>query len=82
VHAWHYFDAEGHGVGASRSFGDRNEAEAWLAEEWTDLVEDGVHAVGLFDLALGSQEYRMDLGPGPEDDTPNDSTAPSDGRLA
>jgi hypothetical protein len=79
MYAWRYFDAEGHEVGGSQSFPDRAEAEAWLGEGWADLVEDGVRSVGLFDLESSSQEYRMGLGPGPEDDTPSDATGPPTG---
>jgi hypothetical protein len=79
MYAWRYFDAEGHEVGGSQSFADRAEAEAWLGEGWADLVEDGVHSVGLFDLETNSLEYRMDLGPGPEGDAPNDATGPATG---
>jgi len=56
---WRYLDNSGREVGSSQVFGAREDAEAWLAEHWSELLEAGVEAVALVDD--GAEAYRMSL---------------------
>jgi len=58
---WRYLDAEGRDVGASEPFDDRERAEAWMGEAWSDLLERGVEEVVLVDRDRGRTLYRMGL---------------------
>lgn len=58
---WRYLDAEGRDVGVSESFDDRERAEAWMGEAWSDLLERGVEEVVLVDRDRGRTLYRMGL---------------------
>lgn len=56
---WRYLDREGSETGASEAFDDREAAEAWLGESWSDLLSRGVEEVALTD---GERTlYRMGL---------------------
>ena len=58
---WRYLDGEGRDLGASEPFDDREEAEAWMGEAWSDLLERGVEEVVLVDRDRGRTLYRMGL---------------------
>lgn len=58
---WRYLDAEGRDFGGSEPFDDREEAEAWMGEAWSDLLERGVEEVVLVDRDRGRTLYRMGL---------------------
>lgn len=58
---WRYLDAEGRHVGASERFDDREGAEAWIGDAWSDLLERGVEEVVLVDRERGRTLYRMGL---------------------
>lgn len=58
---WLYLDAEGRDVGTSEPFDDRERAEAWMGEAWSDLLERGVEEVVLVDRDRGRTLYRMGL---------------------
>lgn len=56
---WGYLDADGRDVGRSDPFPDREAAEAWLGESWSDLLGRGIERVA---LSEGDRElYRMGL---------------------
>lgn len=56
--AWCIEDASG-GQSSSQSFATREEAEAWLGETWSDLLERGAEEVTL--MNEGEPLYRMSL---------------------
>jgi hypothetical protein len=56
---WTLLDAAGGDAGRSGEFADREAAEAWLGEQWADLLESGVEEVGLSED--GVEVYRMSL---------------------
>lgn len=58
---WRYLGAEGAGVGESDPFPDREAAEAWLGESWSDLLARGVEEVVLVDRDRDRTLYRMGL---------------------
>lgn len=58
---WRYLDEAGREIGTSERFDDRTGAESWLSEAWTDLHDDGVEEVVLFDDEQGEPLYRMGL---------------------
>ncbi len=50
MNAWHWqlLDAAGQPVaGAGPSFPTQSEAESWIGEQWSQLLDDGVDAVTL-----------------------------------
>src|SRR5712691_9515615 len=47
--AWRFLDHGGSEVGASERFPDRESAESWMGETWSDLHERGVEEVVLVD---------------------------------
>ena len=59
---WRFLNASGEDVGRSRAFVERESAEAWMGENWEDLVQRGVEAVVLADEEDGDALYRMALG--------------------
>jgi hypothetical protein len=61
VFVWRYLDAEGGGAGESEPFTDRESAESWLGETWSDLLGQGVEEVVLEDRGRGRTLYRMGL---------------------
>lgn len=61
--AWRYLDGAGSEVGRSERFSDREAAEAWLGERWSDLGSRGVEEVVLLTPG-GDPVYRMALGAG------------------
>jgi hypothetical protein len=58
---WKYLDASGEEVGESESFEDRQAAEGWLGETWSDLLQRGVEEVVLKDRDRKRTVYRMGL---------------------
>jgi hypothetical protein len=58
---WRYLDAAAADAGESESFPDREGAEAWLGEAWSDLLQRGVEEVVLEDRGRGRTIYRMGL---------------------
>lgn len=45
---WRGADAQGHDVlGDERTFSAQTEAEAWLSDNWQELLDAGVHHVTL-----------------------------------
>lgn len=58
---WTYLDASGDQVGESEGFEDRQAAEAWLGETWSDLLQRGVEEVVLEDRDRKRTLYRMGL---------------------
>lgn len=58
---WRYLDAEGRDAGASEPFDDREGAEAWMGDAWSDLLDRGVEEVILVDPDRGRTLYRMGL---------------------
>ena len=56
--AWCIEDASG-GRSSSQRFATREEAEAWLGETWSDLLEEGAEEVSL--MEEGEPVYRMSL---------------------
>lgn len=58
---WTYLDAAGDQVGESEAFEDRQAAEAWLGDTWSDLLQRGVEEVALEDRAGERTLYRMGL---------------------
>lgn len=61
VFVWRYLDAGGGAAGESEPFTDRQAAEAWLGEAWSDLLGRGVEEVILEDRGRGRTLYRMGL---------------------
>jgi hypothetical protein len=58
---WRYLDASGGQVGESGSFEEREAAEAWLGDTWSDLLQRGIEEVVLEDRDRGRTLYRMGL---------------------
>jgi hypothetical protein len=56
--AWCIEDASG-GQSSSQSFATQEEAEAWLGETWSELLEGGAEEVSL--MNEGQPLYRMSL---------------------
>jgi hypothetical protein len=59
---WRYLDDDDGEIGESDPFGDRDAAEAWMGEAWSDLLDRGVQHVALEDRDRGRTIYRMGLG--------------------
>lgn len=60
--SWAYFDAAGEEIGRSHRFPDAESAEEWMGACWSDLADNGVEEVALFDLGRDRRMYRMGLG--------------------
>ena len=58
---WRYLGPEGGQRGESEAFSDREAAEAWMGEAWSDLLAKGVEEVVLVDRQRGRTIYRMGL---------------------
>jgi hypothetical protein len=58
---WSYLDASGDRVGESEVFDDRQAAEAWMVDAWSDLLQRGVEEVALEDRDRKRTLYRMGL---------------------
>lgn len=58
---WRYLDAAGAETGTSQPFEDRERAEAWMGEAWSDLLARGVEEVALIDRERERTLYRMGL---------------------
>jgi hypothetical protein len=58
---WRYLGADGEDRGASDPFPDREAAEAWIGDSWSELLDGGVEEVAL--VEDGSEAYRMGLRP-------------------
>jgi hypothetical protein len=62
---WRYLDDAGQSVGSSEPFADREEAESWMGQAWSDLHDRGIEEVLLIDEDRDDPLYRMGLGPEP-----------------
>ena len=62
--AWRYLDVQGAQAGTSDGFGERDEAESWMGDHWSELRAGGIEAVELVDLERDRVLYRMGLGEG------------------
>jgi hypothetical protein len=47
--SWTYETADGETVGRSETIDSRSDAESWVGEEFTALLEQGIDQVRLFD---------------------------------
>ena len=61
MYAWRYLDGSGNELGTSEGFAAKEEAEAWMGEDWSELRDRGVEAVELIDQERGERLYRMAL---------------------
>lgn len=59
---WRYLSEGESEAGRSEAFGTREDAERWIAETWSDLLDEGVLMVALVDDDDGAEVYRMGLG--------------------
>jgi hypothetical protein len=62
VFVWRYLGKEGREIGESDPFGDRDAAETWMGEAWSELLDRGVEQVALEDRGRRRTVYRMGLG--------------------
>ena len=58
---WRYLDVAGDDLGESEPFAEREAAETWLGESWSDLLQRGIEEVVLEDRDQGRTLYRMGL---------------------
>lgn len=58
---WRYLDASGAETGVSAVFEDREAAESWMGEAWSELLAGGVEQVALVDQERDRTLYRMAL---------------------
>lgn len=58
---WRYLDAAGAETGISEPFEDRDTAEAWMGDAWSELLARGVEQVALIDRERERTIYRMGL---------------------
>lgn len=58
---WRYLDAAGAETGSSEPFEDRDTAEAWMGDAWSELLARGVEQVALIDRERERTVYRMGL---------------------
>jgi hypothetical protein len=58
---WRYLEGSTVEVGWSQEFAHREEAEAWLADQWEELAGLGIDVVALVDN--DREVFRMSLGP-------------------
>ena len=56
---WVLHDASGADLRSTETFSSKEEAEAWMGEHWSSLLDEGAETVSL--RADGSHEYRMGL---------------------
>jgi hypothetical protein len=56
---WVLLDADGDEMRATEEFGTKEEAEAWMGQEWAGLLDEGAELVSLREN--GKQHYRMGL---------------------
>jgi hypothetical protein len=61
VFVWRYLDVAGDDLGESQPFEEREVAETWLGESWSDLLQRGIEEVVLEDRDRGRTLYRMGL---------------------
>jgi hypothetical protein len=61
VFQWRYLDAAGAGAGSSEPFEDREAAEAWMGDAWSELLAKGIEEVALIDKERERMVYRMGL---------------------
>jgi len=61
---WHYEDESGATMdGPGDRFADRDEAEAWLGEHWSELLDAGIDQVTLMDGDRRVYDEPMSLNP-------------------
>lgn len=58
---WRYLDAAGAETGSSEPFEDREAAEAWMGDAWSELLANGIEEVALIDRERERMVYRMGL---------------------
>lgn len=58
---WALLDGSGQELGRSPRFDDAEAAEAWIGLSWSDLLEQGVEEVVLYDHVRERRVYRMGL---------------------
>lgn len=58
---WRYLDAAGAETGSSEPFEDREAAEAWMGDVWSELLANGIEEVALIDRERERMVYRMGL---------------------
>lgn len=58
---WRYLDVAGDELGESEPFEEREAAETWLGESWSDLLQRGIEEVALEDRDRRRTLYRMGL---------------------
>ena len=56
---WVLIDAEGGELRPTETFPSKEEAEAWMGQHWSGLLDEGAEYVSL--RSDGQQEYRMGL---------------------
>jgi hypothetical protein len=61
VFVWRYLDVAGDELGESEPFEEREAAETWLGESWSDLLQRGIEEVALEDRERRRTLYRMGL---------------------
>jgi hypothetical protein len=61
VFVWRYVDVAGDELGESQPFEEREAAETWLSESWSDLLQRGIEEVVLEDRDRSRTLYRMGL---------------------
>ena len=59
---WVLLDAEGKELRTTEPFDSQQEAEAWLADNWSKLAQEGAESVSLREK--NEESYRMSLAPG------------------
>lgn len=63
---WRYFDGTGAQAGGSKPHETREEAEAWMGERWSKLLDQGIAEVALAEGRTKGFLYRMKLQPEPD----------------
>lgn len=56
---WVLLDASGAELRSTETFGSKDEAEAWMGDEWKALLDEGADSVSLRED--GEQHYKMSL---------------------
>jgi hypothetical protein len=61
VFVWRYFDGTGAEAGGSKPHETREDAEAWMGERWSMLLDQGIAEVALAEDRTEGFLYRMKL---------------------
>lgn len=59
---WILLDANAHELRSTEAFDSQQAAEQWLAENWSNLADEGAESVSLREN--DDETYRMSLAPG------------------